>query len=354
MADIKWYVLGSVSRGQELKIRDELRRESLDCFVPLCYELKQVKGQRQRMMVPAIPGLMFVRGSLEDLRESLRFRKHGLFLRKSTFSNHEDYLTVPDRDMQNFIAFTEQAGERITYFTPDEIRLQPGDKIRVKGGVFDGREGIIQRIKGHRRKHLVVAIPNVVFAAVELTPDLVEVVDGPQNSQEGEENIPLKASKNVEEDKKTLFTLAKRLLFEIPTSYQHEKEYYLLLNEMKRTAARLLPIRAYLPAQETELALALYLAAVKESLVAASHSDDSILTPPSTFHLPPLENRLRDSLSELQPTSFLKLRAQLYLAKFAPDAELKSMLDAKFATWKQQKLSSKQKEILDEYLLIFG
>lgn len=344
MADIKWYVLGSVSRGQELKIRDELRRESLDCFVPLCYELKQVKGQRQRMMVPAIPGLMFVRGSLEDLRESLRFRKHGLFLRKSTFSNHEDYLTVPDRDMQNFIAFTEQAGERITYFTPDEIRLQPGDKIRVKGGVFDGREGIIQRIKGHRRKHLVVAIPNVVFAAVELTPDLVEVVNGPQNNQEGEDNIPSKASKNVEEDKKTLFTIVKRLLFEIPTSYQHEKEYYLLLNEMKCTATRLQPIKAYLPAQETELALALYLAAVKES-----H-----LSPPSTFHLPPLENRLRDSLAKLQPTSFLKLRAQLYLAKFAPDAELKAVLDAKLATWKQQKFSVKQKEILDEYQLIFG
>jgi transcription antitermination factor NusG len=353
MAAIKWYVLGSVSRGQELKIRDELRRESLDCFVPLCYELKQVKGQRQRMMVPAIPGLMFVRGSLEDLKESLRFRKHGLFLRKSTFSNHEDYLTVPDRDMQNFIAFTEQAGERITYFAPDEIRLQPGDKIRVKGGAFDGREGIIQRIKGHRRKHLVVAIPNVVFAAVELTPDLVEVVDGPQNSQEGEENTSSKASKNVEEDKKTLFTLVKRLLFEIPTSYQHEKEYYLLLNEMKRTAARLQPIKAYLPALETELALALYLAAVKESLVAASTSSTDQL-PSSIFHLPSLETRLRDSLKKLQPTSFLMLRAQLYLAKFAPDAELKAVLDAKLATWKQQKFSVKQKEILDEYQLIFG
>ena len=118
MNEEKWYVLGSLKRNQELKIRDELRRDNLECFVPLRYEVKTIKGHRERTMVPALSGLMFIKGTLEDLKETLKFRKHGLFLRKSTFTNKEEYLTISDHDMQNFIAVTEKAGEKICPVPP--------------------------------------------------------------------------------------------------------------------------------------------------------------------------------------------------------------------------------------------
>ena len=332
MAEIKWYVLGAVSRGQELKIRDELRRESLDCFVPLSYQIKEVKGQRKRLLVPAIAGLMFIRGELDALKELLRYHKQGLFLRKSTFSNHEEYLTVSDRDMQNFIAFTEQAGEHIRYYSPEEIQLRPGDKIRVNGGMFDGREGVIQRIKGHRRKHLIVSIPGVVFAAVELTPDLVEFVEGQQRDHVVEENILLKASKNVGDDKKTVFALAKRLLFEIPEAYQHEKEYYLLLSELKHAVSRLSTIKGYIPSQEAELALSLYLAAVK--------LQQNVDTAAS---------RLSLAIEKLQDTSLLKRRAQLYLAVLSGDSDLMATVQERFEAMKSQPLSLNQRILLEEF-----
>ena len=322
-----WYVLGSLKRNQELKIRDELRRESFNCFVPLHYVVKTVRGVRQRELVPAVPGLMFIQGAEETLKEAIQGRKQGLYLRKSTFSNKEEYLTVSDRDMQNFMAVAEQAGEHVTYFSAEEIRLRPGDKIRINGGMFDGREGMIMRVKGKRKKQFVVSIPGVVYAAVELEQDLIELVGG---SSSGE--VKERPSKNVDKDKKLLFDLAKRLLFEIPTTYQQEKEYYVLLSDLKRTAARLQPIKAYLPVQEVELALALYLAAVKQEQDIA-----------------PMEQRLRNAISRLQDSSFLKWRAMMYLAILSSDEEMRNQIQQTFTNWQKSALSAKQRELIEEF-----
>ena len=56
--EVRWYVIGSVTRGRELKIRDELRRDEHECFVPLRYDVRKLGGQRRRIMVPAVTGLI--------------------------------------------------------------------------------------------------------------------------------------------------------------------------------------------------------------------------------------------------------------------------------------------------------
>lgn len=339
MNEEKWYVLGSLKRNQELKIRDELRRDNLECFVPLRYEVKTIKGHRERTMVPALSGLMFIKGTLEDLKEALKFRKHGLFLRKSTFTNKEEYLTISDHDMQNFIAVTEKAGEKITYYSPDEIQLRPGDKIRVSGGLYDGREGIIMRVKGKRRKQLVVSIPGILIASVELEPELVQLSDSTiqGNHKVESSNFKVQSSKNLDKDKRQLFSLARRLIFDIPDAYQHEKEYYLLLTELKRTLSRLQDLKAYVSSQEAELALCLYLASFK------LQQDVDIA-----------ESRLRTAISKLQDSSLLKLRCQMYLAKLSGDESLQQLLSDRIAAIKSSPISIKQRVLLEEYDLLFS
>ena len=344
--EVRWYVIGYVTRGRELKIRDELRRDEHECFVPLRYDVRKLGGQRRRIMVPAVTGLIFLRGSLEEVREAIRFRSDGLFIRKSTFSNKEDYLSVSEHEMRNFIALSEQAGENITYYNPDEIHLQVGDKIRVKGGMFDGREGVIMRIKGKRRRQLVVSIPGIVYAAVELEPELLEFIS-PEQQVDSKEKAPQESagtaprekrrSKNIDEDKKLLADLAYRLLFEVPSSYQHEKEYYLLISELRRVRERLLPFKGYIAAQEAELALPLYMAAVKlgEDVEAA-------------------EQRVRKVMDRLNDTSFQKLRIRLYLAQLSGDEESRRIVEVQIAAWKTARLSARQKEFITETKLVFN
>ena len=341
--EVRWYVIGSVTRRRELKIRDELRRDEHECFVPLQYEVRKVGGQRRRIMVPAVPGLIFLRGTLEGVKEAIKFRSDGLYIRKSTFSNKEDYLSVSEHDMRNFIAVSEQAGEKITYYNPDEIHLQVGDKIRVNGGMFDGREGVIMRIKGKRRRQLVVSIPGIVYAAVELEPELLELISPKQQKDATEkapkENAPKERhrNKNIDEDKKLLFELAHRLLFEVPTSYQHEKEYYLWISELRRVRERLLPFKGYIAAQEAELALPLYLAAVKlgEDVEAA-------------------EQRVRKVMDRLNDISFQKLHIRLYLAQLAGDEDSRRFVEEQMASWKGVRLSARQKEFIAKAQLVFG
>ena len=258
--EIWWYAVGCVSSMKELKVRDDIRNYGLEAFVPLKYHIKTVKHQKHRALVPAMPGLLFAKGTLDELQEYIQNHAHfPVYLRKSTFSNKKDYLTVRDKDMEAFIAATENNEAHITYFRPDEINLQAGDKIRVKGGIYDGKEGIVMRIKGKRNKHLVVQIPGMLVAAIEMEPELVELE---RSLDCARDDIRERPSKDLEGDKKLLYEHAHRVLFEITGRYKENEEYYLLMSEIKRAKARLASFKGFTPATEAELALPMYMAAV--------------------------------------------------------------------------------------------
>ena len=267
--EIRWFAIGCVSPMKELKVRDDIRNYGLEAFVPLKYNIITKKQQKHRTLVPAIPGLMFAKGTLDQMKEYIQDHSHfPVYLRKSTFSNKEDYLTVRTKDMEEFIAVTEDHEAHITYFRPEEINLQAGDRIRVKGGIYDGKEGIVMRIKGKRNKHLVVQIPGMLVAAIEMAPELVELSDGSEREKRSLEcarddnREREKPSKDVEGDKKLLYDYAHRLLFEITGKYKEDPEYYLLMSELKRCRARLSTIKGFTPATEAELALPMFMAAV--------------------------------------------------------------------------------------------
>ena len=297
-----WFSIGCTSLQKELKVRDDARQYGLEAFVPLTYEVKSYRGQKHRILVPAISRLLFVKGTLDEVKDYIQHAHYVVFIRKSTFSNKEDYLTVPNKAMEDFIAVTENHEEHVTYFRPEEISLQTGDKIRIKGGLYDGREGIIMRIKGKRNRHLVVQIPGILIAAVELSPEMVQIENHfgkNEKMKECKNEISReRPSKDVDKDKKLLMETAQRLLFEIPDKYRQENEYYLLLSEMKRCRERLKTFKGYTPATEAELALPMYLAAVK--------LNDGI---------PEAEKRLRNATEKLKDSSKLKATCLEYLEK---------------------------------------
>ena len=289
--EIRWYAVGCTSSMKELKVRDDIRNYGLEAFVPLKYEIKTIKHQKHRALVPAIPGLMFAKGTLEELKEYIQDHSHyPVYLRKSTFSNKEDYLTVRTKEMEEFIAVTEDNEAHITYFRPEEINLQAGDRIRVKGGLYDGKEGIVMRIKGKRNKHLVVQIPGMLVAAIEMAPELVEMAPKTEDVRcKMDDVISEKPSKDVEGDKKLLYEYSYRLLFEINGRYKEDAEYFLLLSEVKRAKARLATFKGFTPATEAELALPMFMA-------AAILGED----------IEPSKERLNKAITRLKDSSKLK------------------------------------------------
>ena len=298
-----WYSLGCTIQQRELRVRDDVRKYGLEAFVPLRYTVKTVRGQKQRALVPALSGLIFAKGTLEEVKGYLLEAHYPVYIRRSTFSNKEDYLTVPTKEMEDFIAVTESHEEHVTYFRPEEISLQAGDRIRIKGGLYDGREGVIMRIKGKRNRQLVVQIPGFIAAAVEISPDMLELPKArseERRARSEDTSLREKPSKNIEKDKRLLMETAERLLFEIPDKYQQENEYYLLLSELRRARERLKTFKGFTPASEAELALPMYLAAVK--------LEDGV---------PEAEERLRKAVEKLKDVSKLKQKCLAYLERLA-------------------------------------
>jgi len=94
-----WYVLGCTSPRHELKVRDDARRYGLRSFVPLTYSVKSVKGHDRRVLVPALTKYIYVKGTLEEVQDYVLNAHFQVFIQRSTFTGHKEFLTVPTKAM---------------------------------------------------------------------------------------------------------------------------------------------------------------------------------------------------------------------------------------------------------------
>ena len=59
-------------------------------------------------------------------------------------------IIVPDDQMRQFIAVAERMTSILSFFSPDEVNLRKGTKVRITGGDFEGYEGVFVKVKGAR------------------------------------------------------------------------------------------------------------------------------------------------------------------------------------------------------------
>lgn len=350
-----WYVLGTTTVNREIKIFDTLRLQHIECFVPLKYQVKRVRGQQQEKLVPAISGLIFAYGTEDELKAYMLTSKDRLFFRNSAYSKHQERLIVPEHAMQQFMYFIAENQQVVNYFTPNEIEWREGEQVRITIGskLYEGR---IVRIKGKRKKMFALSIPDTAFATIEITPEIMQSIEkwkvesgrstpflGHTKWQNRAQHaqIPLDdrddhKSKDLEGDKKLLFETAFKLLF-ILTNQQkvtpvgQMREYQVTLKEVERAMKRLSSYKGYTATMEGELALPMFLGA------NATGQDIEGAT-----------ERLQKAIERLKDSSFLKLRMRFYLAKLTNHkAELDSIINLTQG-WKSQPLQKKQKEFLNE------
>lgn len=171
----KWFVMNAYK--SERKAEDKLNGEGgLEHFIPKRYVIRKYQGRLKRELVPAIPNLVFVHAKYNELE---RFKKRCEYLRYATqkIDGVNKILKVPDSQMENFIKVASRYEEDIVYFSPDEINLEKGVRVRVHGGAFDGVEGVLLKVKGKRRKRVVIQVDGVLaLSAAEIEPDLIEVL----------------------------------------------------------------------------------------------------------------------------------------------------------------------------------
>lgn len=170
----QWFVMRDLKRriSNTLAVHD-LMKAGFEVFTPMTQMVMTIGGKRQRRDVPVIQDLLFVHESKDrldpivDTRPTLQYR----FQRGKSVN---EPMTVRDSDMQRFIQAVG-TDETPFYYKPGEItESMYGKTVRIIGGTLDGFEGRLLSIKGMRKRRLIVEIPSLIAAAVEVEPEFIQ------------------------------------------------------------------------------------------------------------------------------------------------------------------------------------
>jgi transcription antitermination factor NusG len=135
----RWYAVHTRAR-HEKRIDLGLQEMGIETFLPLIREVHRWSDRRKEVALPLFPCYLFVR-ILPDPATRLQVLKTPGVL---NFVGKWDVLsTVPDQEIEQVRTVVQQRDR----FFPCPF-LQAGQRIRIRGGVLDGVEGILSSHKG--------------------------------------------------------------------------------------------------------------------------------------------------------------------------------------------------------------
>ena len=171
--DICWYPL-RVTYSRELQLKEVLDAECIENFIPMHYEYVKQGERKIRKLVP-VHNLVFVHSSFACIDRVKQSLGSSLSVRYIIDRETNRPLIVPDSQMHSFIAVSGNYEEQIVYLDPALTSLRKGDRVRIIGGVFEGVEGIVIRVKGDRR--VSVCIKGIMAVATAyIHPSLIELI----------------------------------------------------------------------------------------------------------------------------------------------------------------------------------
>lgn len=145
-----WYAVWTYSR-HEKKVSTELLHRGVETFLPLSREIHRWSDRRKSVEVPLFPGYVFVRiADSPGMRASV-LRVGGV---ANFVGTHNRGTAIPDSQIEDIRQLL--AGK--VPVTPHEF-LNVGQKVRIRGGVLDGIQGILTAQDGNRR--LVISIETI-------------------------------------------------------------------------------------------------------------------------------------------------------------------------------------------------
>ena len=166
-----WYPM-RVTYSRDIKVKAELDRLEIENFVPMtCKLVCADNGNPHRELVPAINNLIFVRstqGRISELKTSNEVLEPLRYMMDHTAEKAHEIMTVPDRQMENFMCVASMTDDSVMFLDENTIVGKEGKRVKIMGGMFEGVEGVIRRVK--RCKRVVVALDGIASVAIAYVP----------------------------------------------------------------------------------------------------------------------------------------------------------------------------------------
>ena len=176
-----WFPM-RVTYQREMKMKAELDRLGIECFVPMRYKVVELPFDRLRVrdggdtelrreLVPAINNLIFVRSTQErisGLKASNEVLEPLRYMMDRTASQEHAIMTVGDREMENFMRVATRTDDSVMFLDEETVVGKEGKRVEIMGGAFEGVTGVIRRIK--RCKRVVVELEGIASVAIAFVP----------------------------------------------------------------------------------------------------------------------------------------------------------------------------------------
>jgi transcription antitermination factor NusG len=163
-----------VTYQREMKVKEELDRLGIENFLPMRYKVESQNDgntELQRVLVPAINNLIFVRSTQErvsELKQTNEVLEPLRYMMDRTASLEHAIMTVADREMENFMRVASRTDDSVMFLDNETDVGKEGKRVEIMGGAFEGVTGVIRRVK--RCKRVVVEIEGVASVAIAYVP----------------------------------------------------------------------------------------------------------------------------------------------------------------------------------------
>lgn len=315
----KWYVL-TVSFRKETAIQRELTSLGFEAYLPMRYQIRKINGNDIRLFEPAIYGMVFVKGDKDNLINYLhrsQYKKYThLKSQKLTNGTTEDII-IKDNDMVSFQRLNNVQGSDLTYYSPEQLHIEKGSKVKIMEGPFEGITGTVQRLPGKRGQYLIVSLPNVAIAAVSIKPKYIQPIEK-----------TIAKSKDVVKDSRMLIRKAISVLIGTASkdkvNYKEETK-----EEIKQIHLSLQDCKTYLPNDKAHWLLANY----AYQIINKEETEEDAA-------------QLRNILNSLKPNNLIIPYTHLFFYLSTGNQNDLQALKAIISKWNPTKYSDKQKTLI--------
>lgn len=171
----QWFVMRDLTRpNAKLPAYKLLDGLNIRTFTPMVWKLMLNHGKRERRQLPFIHDLLFVyasRSALDSVVETTPMLQYR-YLR----GGYKMPMTVRAADMQRFMHAVRFSSSP-QYYRPDEVTpAMRNRRIRIIGGNLDGYEGSLITTRGSKVKRLLVEIPMLLAATVEVETEFIQLL----------------------------------------------------------------------------------------------------------------------------------------------------------------------------------
>lgn len=173
-SDKQWFVMRDLTRPIAKRPAYVMLEEmGIEYYTPMVSKVVIRGGKRVRKRVPFLHDLIFVhdtRSALDPIVESVPTFQY-------RFLKQRKLMTVREADMNRFIRAVEST-EFPRYYCPEEITPDMlNRKICIIGGQLDGYEGFLITTRGSKVKRLLVELPSLLAATVEVEPEFIRLIE---------------------------------------------------------------------------------------------------------------------------------------------------------------------------------